>query len=195
MDVRINDITGMAVLLGNNGAEKSTFFDVFGFLHDCLMTNVSAVMLKRGGFEEVRSRYQSGDIAFVIQFRPNEDEPLIAYEVSFGIGERNKVIVKDEYLRMRRGQYGVPWKILVFHCGEGLAAEGELRTNEDVQLATKTKRRLEFQDVLAIKGLGYLTNFVAVNQFRKLIEDWYVADFRIDLARGRQEENYSERLS
>lgn len=194
-DAKIDDIPSLAVFLGKNGAGKSTFFDVFGFLHDCLITNVSAAVLKRGGFEEVRSRNQDGDIAFIIQFRPNEDEPLITYEVSFGTGERNKIIVKNEYLRMRRGQYGAPWKILDFHCGEGFAAEGELKTYEDVQLATRTKQRLESPDVLAIKGLGQLKNFVAVNQFRKLIEDWYVADFRIDLARERQEENYSERLS
>ena len=55
---------------------------------------------------------------------------------------------------MRRRQYGTPWKILDFHCGEGFAAEGELRTYEDVQLATRTKRRLESPDVLSIKDLA-----------------------------------------
>ncbi len=194
-DVRIEDIPNLAVFLGKNGAGKTTFFDVFGFLHDCLMTNVTAATLKRGGFEEIRSRGEQGDISFIIQFRPGEEEPLITYEVSFGTGVRNKVIVKNEILRMRRGQYGAPWKILDFQCGEGFAAEGELRTYQDVQLAERTKQKLESPDVLAIKGLGQFKNFVAVNQFRKLIEDWYVADFRIDAARERQEENYSERLS
>ncbi len=194
-DVRIDDIPSLAVFLGKNGAGKTTFFDVFGFMHDCLITNVSAAISKRGGFDEVRSRGQNGDISFTIQFRPGADEPLITYEISIGIGDRNRIIVKNECLRMRRGQHGAPWKILDFQAGEGFAAEGELRTYQDVQLADRTKQRLESQDVLAIKGLGQFKNFVAVNQFRKLIEDWYVADFRIDAARERQEENYSERLS
>ena len=194
-NVRIDDIPSLAVFLGKNGAGKTTFFDVFGFLHDCLITNVSAAISKRGGFEEVRSRGQTGDISFTIQFRPGADEPLITYEVSIGTGARNKIIVKNECLRMRRGQHGAPWKILDFQSGEGFAAEGDLRTYKDVQLADRTKQRLESPDVLAIKGLGQFKNFVAVNQFRKLIEDWYVADFRIDAARERQEENYSERLS
>ena len=34
-----------------------------------------------------------------------------------------------------------------------------------------------------------------MSTFRRLIEDWYVADFRIDAARERQEAEYSEQLS
>ncbi len=194
-DIHIDDIPSMAVFLGKNGVGKSTFFDVFGFLHDCLSTNVSAAVSKRGGFVEVRSRNQEGDISFVIQFRPGINEPLITYEVSFGLGEKNRVIVKNEVLRMRRGQSGAPWKILDFRCGEGVAAEGQLSTYADVKLANRTRQKLESPDVLAIKGLGQFKNFEAVNQFRKLIEDWYVADFKIDYARERQEEIYSERLN
>ena len=45
-NVRIDDIPSLAVFLGKNGAGKTTFFDVFGFLHDCLITNVSAAISK-----------------------------------------------------------------------------------------------------------------------------------------------------
>jgi predicted ATPase len=59
----------MAVFLGMNGAGKTSFFDVFGFLHDSLQTNIKAALAKRGGFKEVISRGQSGDIEFTLQFR------------------------------------------------------------------------------------------------------------------------------
>ena len=39
-DVHVTNIPQMAVFLGQNGAGKTTFFDVFGFLHDCLNNNV-----------------------------------------------------------------------------------------------------------------------------------------------------------
>lgn len=194
-DVQVNDIPNMAVFLGKNGAGKTTFFDVFGFLHDCLIGNVRIAIQKRGGFSEVRSRDQEGDIYFKIQFRPNPDEPLITYEISIGLDEDKKVIVRSEILRMRRGQSGKPWKILDFKNGEGVAAEGELETYEDVQLAKRTPQKLDSADILAIKGLGQFKNFVAVNKFRMLIEDWYVADLRIDSARERQESMYSPQLS
>ena len=120
---------------------------------------------------------------------------MITYEISIGLDEDKKVIVRSEKLRMRRGQSGKPWKILDFKNGEGVAAEGELETYEDVQLAKRTPQKLDSADILAIKGLGQFKNFVAVNKFRLLIEDWYVADLRIDSARERQESMYSPQLS
>ena len=194
-DVTVKNIPNMAVFLGKNGTGKTTFFDVFGFLHDCLNSNVKAALAKRGGFREVLSRDQEGDISFIIKFRPSKDEPLITYELSIGLDEMKKAVVKKEILRFRRGQKGAPWKVLEFSFGEGLAAEGKLNSYDDVSLATRRKQKLDSPDILAIKGLGQFKEFEAISTFRKLIEDWYVADFRIDAARERQETVYSERLS
>lgn len=194
-NVTIKDLPNMAVFLGKNGVGKTTFFDVFGFLHDCLNSNVKAALAKRGGFKEVLSRDQSGDISFVIKFRPSKDEPLITYELSIGLDEQNKAVVKKEILRFRRGQKGAPWKVLEFYSGEGLAAEGKLNSYEDVNLTTRKRQKLDSPDILAIKGLGQFKEFEAISTFRKLIEDWYVADFRIGAARERQEAGYSEQLS
>lgn len=194
-EVEVKDIPNMAIFLGKNGVGKTTFFDVFGFLHDCLNSNVKTALAKRGGFREVVSREQSGDIQFVIKFRPSEDEPLITYEISIGVDEKNKAVVKKEILRFRRGQKGSPWKVLYFSYGEGIAAEGKLNTYKDVSLATRRRQKLDSPDILAIKGLGQFKEFEAVSAFRRLIEDWYVADFRIDAARERQEAEYSEQLS
>ena len=193
--VEIKDIPNMAVFLGKNGVGKTTFFDVFGFLHDCLNSNVKAALAKRGGFKEVISRDQTGDIAFIIKFRPSHDEPLMTYEVSIGLDDAAKAVVKKEVLRFRRGQKGAPWKVLEFSYGEGIADEGALNSYEDVSLATRRRQKLDSPDILAIKGLGQFKEFEAVSTFRRLIEDWYVADFRIDAARARQEAGYSEQLS
>ena len=194
-NVNIENIPNFAVFLGKNGVGKTTFFDVFGFLHDCLVGNVGSALAKRGGFGEVISRDQTGYIEFEIKFRPSEDEPLTTYELSIGLGERKLPIVKREVLRLRRGQKGAPWKVLEFAGGEGYAAEGELNSYEDVQLAGRKRQKLESPDILAIKGLGQFKEFAAIASFRKLIEDWYVADLRIDAARERHEAGYSERLS
>lgn len=194
-DVEIKDISNLAVFLGKNGVGKTTFFDVFGFLHDCLGSNVKTALAKRGGFREVISRDQTGDIEIEIKFRPSENEPLITYEIAIGLDDKQKAVVKKEILRFRRGQKGAPWKILDFAYGEGVAAEGTLNSYEDVNLATRKSQKLDSPDILAIKGLGQFKEFEAVSTFRRLIEDWYVADFRIDSARERQEASYSEQLS
>jgi predicted ATPase len=50
-DTTIRNVPAMAVFLGANGSGKSTFFDIFGFLHDCLTDNVRAALLKRGALK------------------------------------------------------------------------------------------------------------------------------------------------
>ena len=194
-DVEITDIPNMAVFLGMNGAGKSTFFDVFGFLNDCLSKNVKAALAARGGFSEVISREQSGNIEFLIQFRQTEDDPLITYDLSVGLDGKNQPVIVKEIVRFRRGQYGAPSKILDFAYGEGVAFIGEFKTREDLINAPRREQKLESPDILAIKGLGQFKDFDAIVALRKLIEDWYVSDFHIDDARQRNEAGYSENLS
>ncbi len=194
-DVQVENIPQMAVFMGQNGAGKTTFFDVFGFLHDCLNNNVRSALAKRGGFSEVVSRDQTGDMEFEVKFRPSPDEPVITYELTVGLNEKQVPVVKKEVMRFRRGQHGAPWKILDFSYGEGVAAEGELQSYKDVQIANRTPQRVSAPDILAVKGLGQFENFPAMASLRRLIEDWYVSDFHIESARNRQEANYSETLS
>lgn len=194
-DVEVKGIPNLAVFLGMNGAGKTTFFDIFGFLHDALQSNIRTALAKRGGFKEVISRGQSGDIEFEIKFRPSDDEPLITYQLAICLMDDNKPAVKNETLRFRRGEAGAPWKILDFSFGEGVAATGELMKYEDVQLSIRKPQKLDSPDILAIKGLGQFKEFIAVSQLRRLIEDWYVSDFHIEDARGTKDAGYSERIS
>ncbi len=193
-DVEVSDIPNMAVFLGMNGAGKTTFFDIFGFLHDALQSNIRAALAKRGGFSEVISRGKTGDIAFEIKFRPSENEPLITYKLVICLQDK-KPAIKKEIMRFRRGQAGAPWKILEFSFGEGVAADGDFVKYEDVRLAERSQQELDSPDILAIKGLGQFKEFIAVSQLRRLIEDWYVSDFQIEEARGTKDVGYSERIS
>ena len=194
-DVLVENIPKMAVFLGRNGSGKTTFFDVFGFLHDCLASNVRSALAARGGFEEVRSREQKGDLEFAVKFRPSPEEPRITYELTIGLNEKKMPIVKREIMRFRRGQSGAPWKILDFSNGEGIAAQGELSSYDDVQKASRKRQKVSEPDIMAIKGLGQFEDFPAIASLRRLIEDWYVSDFHIEDARNRQVASYSESLS
>lgn len=194
-DVEITNIPKMAVFLGMNGVGKSTFFDIFGFLNDCLTKNVKAALAVRGGYSEVISREQSGNIEFFIQFRQADDEPLVNYELSIGLDIKKQPIIVKEIVRFRRGQGGAQFKILDFAKGEGKALVGDFKTRDDIKNAERRKQRLESPDILAIKGLGQFKEFDVIAGLRKLIEDWYVSDFHIDDARQRNEASYSENLS
>ena len=188
-DVKVESLPPMAVFLGQNGAGKTTFFDIFGFLHDSLNSNIRSALSKRGGFHEVISREQDENIQFEIKFRPSPNEPVITYELTIGLNERSAPIVKKEVMRFRRGQHGAPWKILEFTNGNGEAVEGNPSSYKDVKNAPRTPQRISSPEILAIKGLGQFENFPAVSSLRRLIEDWYVSDFHIESARNNQEAN------
>ena len=48
-DVEVKEIPNMAVFLGMNGVGKTTFFDVFGFLHDALQGNIRTAYQREAG--------------------------------------------------------------------------------------------------------------------------------------------------
>jgi predicted ATPase len=67
------------------------------------------------------------------------------------------------------------------------------KTEEEL---TKEYQELDRPDILAVKGLGQFQKFRAAKEFRQLIENWYVSDFHINLARGSKDAaGFSEHLS
>ncbi|MDR2944098.1 MAG: AAA family ATPase [Methanosarcinales archaeon] len=194
-DVDIKDIPDMAVFLGKNGSGKSTLFDVFGFLNDSLNSNVKSALQARGGFKEVRSREQAGDIEFEFKYCGDQtDNKLVTYELKIGLNSNNQPIIKREILKYRRGQHGQPWNFLDFSDGEGVAIDEE-EDFENISVAHRTNYKLDSSDILAIKGLGQFQKFKAVATFRKLIEDWHVSDFHVEDARMLQDVHYDEQLN
>lgn len=197
-DAKMLDIPRFCVVVGANGTGKSTLFDVFGFLKDCLTFNVRQALQVRGGFSEVVSRGVSGDepIEIEIKFRMEIAgvDRLVTYIVMIG-REGSKPFISREILRYKRGRYGSPFHFLDFSSGRGYAIINE----EDFDKPDEELEREEQaigNDVLAIKGLGQFERFKAANAFRKLIENWHVSDFHINLARGSKDAaGFDEHLS
>lgn len=197
-DVHLRDIPPFLVVVGANGTGKSTLFDVFGFLHDCLKSNVRQALDKRGRFKEVMSRDSAGkSILIEIQYRMPiaEVERLVTYVLE--IAERKgQPYVKREILRYKRGRYGSPYHFLDFADGAGYAITNEEDFNKSDEELEREPQTLNSPDILAVKGLGQFGRFKAANAFRQLIESWHVSDFHISAARGRKEAaGNSEHLS
>ena len=196
-DVHLKDIPAFLVVVGANGTGKSTLFDVFGFLHDCLKGNVRQALDRRGRFREVLSRESDGDsIQIEIQYRMpiTGVDRLVTY--SLEIAEKdNAPYVKREILRYKRGRYGKPFRFLDFANGEGYAITNEEDFNKKDEELDRESQKVA-PDTLAIKGLGQFERFKAANAFRQLMESWHVSDFHISAARGRKEaQGDSEHLS
>lgn len=195
-DVLIKNIQPCSVFIGANGAGKSTFFDVFGFLRDCLKDNVRIATQKRGGFKELVSRNCINEnICIEIKFRTiiSGKDRLVTYSIEIGEENRN-VIVKKERLSYKRKSYGHPFYFLDFEKGAGQAITNEEQSLSDEEML-KEFQKLDSPDVLAIKGLGQFQKFIAASAIRSLVENWHVSDFQVSSARPSKDVGYAEHLS
>jgi len=185
-DVCIENITPMTVIIGENGVGKSTFFDVFRFLQDCLNTNVKTALDKRGGFKEVVSRGRADEeIGFELKFRLEKNTVTIIYKLYISnVGGRPTVA--KEYLGSEFSQ-----KI------EGFLFEFTKGVGKVLDLLDLKPYNLDSPDVLAIKGLGQFksVNLPGIAECRKMIEGWTISDFRISSASNLQDNVASEHLS
>ncbi len=197
-NVELTDIPSFCIVVGANGTGKSTLFDVFGFLKDCLTYNVSRALQSRGGFKEVVSRGKIDQSIYIeLKFRHdiNNTERLVTYLLE--IAQRHgKPIVEREVLRYKRGEAGAPRHFLDFRRGKGTAITNEEDFNKTNEKLTPEQQELDSADILAVKGLGQFQRFKAANAFREMLENWHVSDFHINLARGSKDAaGYSEHLS
>ncbi len=194
--LELNDLPSVAVFVGANGSGKSTLFDVFGFLRDALNNNVRQALQKRGGFKEMISRGETGNIEIELKFKIGiaGKERLVTYILIIAEDD-GYPIIEREILRYKRGSYGSPYHFLDFSKGEGFAITNEeLFDKKDEELAREIQT-LGSPDILAIKGLGQFQRFKAANAFRIFIENWHVSDFHITEARPSQEAGYAEHLT
>lgn len=197
-NVELLDIPAFCIVVGANGTGKSTMFDVFGFLKDCLTFNVSSALLSRGGYKEVVSRGKRGEPIYIeLQFRLHITgvERLVTYILEIAqVSE--KPSVEREILRYKRGAYGSPYHFLDFKRGDGYAVTNEEDFSKTDEELKREQQKLGSSDMLAIKGLGQFQRFKAANAFRQMLENWHVSDFHINLARGSKDAaGYADHLS
>ena len=198
-NAEMSNIPAFCIIVGANGSGKTSFFDVFGFLKDCLNDNVTKALRNRGGYHEVVSRgHDDEPILIELQYRTkiNRRDRLVSYLLEIGLNEARKPCVSREILRYKRGSHGSPFHFLDYTNGIGSAIINEEdfdKTDEDLHRETNPLKNC---DILAIKGLGQFQKFKAANELREFIENWHVSDFHINQARGLKENNgYDEHLS
>lgn len=204
-----DSLTPMTAVIGKNGVGKSTLFDAFGFLSDCLKGGVEEACdaRGRGGFERLRSQGQEGSIEFQIYYKEDYNSRPITYELAIDLDTDNRPYVKKERLRQRRkGQKtGWPFSFLILDEGKGIVWKGEeegkqveegqdhfdlLKLIEKIQQEadeeSKETELVELNDKrkLGIATLGSLKQHPRISLFRRFIEGWYLSYFTPDAARS-----------
>lgn len=201
-------LTPMTAVIGKNGVGKSTIFDAFGFLADCLKSGVEEAcdLRGRGGFARIKSQGQSGPIEFEVYYKEDRNARPITYEISIDLDSSGRPYVQKERLRQRRKEqkHGRPFSFLVLNDGRGIAWKGEREgLDEDklqfnlLDLIESIKKgevreesretevvELEDKRKLGIATLGALKQHPRISAFRRFIEGWYLSYFTPDAARS-----------
>ena len=202
-------LTPMTAVIGKNGVGKSSLFDAFGFLSDCLRMGVEEACdaRGRGGFTRIRSQGEQGAIEFEIYYKENPSSRPITYELSIGLDSSDRPFVRQERLRQRRSgeSRGRPFSFLWLKAGEGLVwkgdvlSEGSEEEELDVTLSSyiEALKKGELQESsetelvqlddkrrLGIATLGSLKQHPRISAFRRFIEGWYLSYFTPDAARS-----------
>ncbi|MCL1470351.1 AAA family ATPase [Argonema antarcticum] len=203
-------LTPMTAVIGKNGVGKSTLFDTFGFLADCLKGGVEEACDSRGrgGFERIRSQGKKESIEFQIYYKEDGNARPITYELAIDLDSDGRPYVKKERLRQRRkGQRkGKPFSFLILNEGKGVAWKGEeegkqveeekgdfdlskliekIQKSEAEEESKKTELvELDDKRKLGIATLGSLKQHPRISAFRRFIEGWYLSYFTPDAARS-----------
>jgi len=197
----------MTAVIGKNGVGKSTLFDAFGFLSDCLKKGVEEACDANGrrGFDRICSHGEKGPIEFIIYYRQNRNQKPITYELAIDVDSSGRPYVSKERLRQRKKKqkHGWPFSFLILNEGKGMVWKGYSPGKEIVEEGQQPMNfssifeeaekednnqteavELEDPRKLGIATLGSLKQHPRIAKFRKFIEDWYLSYFTPDSARS-----------
>jgi predicted ATPase len=203
-------LTPLTAVIGKNGVGKSSLFDAFGFLADCLKLGVEEACdtRGRGGFDRIRSQGRNDPIEFQIYYKQDGNARPITYELAIDADRTGRPYVKSERLRQRRvGQrFGWPFSFLMLDEGKGVVWKGDeigrqidegkadfdlinLIKEIESEIQTEESRETEFVELqdkrkLGIATLGALKQHPRISAFRQFIEGWYLSYFTPDAARS-----------
>ena len=91
-------LSPMTAVIGKNGVGKSSLFDAFGFLADCLKSGVEEACdaRGRGGFQRLRTKGQNGPIEFEVYYKEDGNYRPITYELAIDLDEFGRPAVVKE---------------------------------------------------------------------------------------------------
>ena len=183
----------MVTIIGPSGAGKSTLAEAFGFIADCLTSDVETACDAghRGGYGQIISQASRAPLHFELYYRETSNSRPITYELTIGLDKNARPYVTEERLRQRVQNKGWPLSFLHLHDGTGYAFEGKRGgltdsgdiDNEGGHGGKKVEASLSDPRKLGIVTLGSMKQFPRIEGFLRFLQSWYLCYFTPDSAR------------
>lgn len=183
------ELGNMVAIIGPSGNGKSTLADAFGFISDCLSSDVESACdaNNRGGYDQLVSQGSGGPIHFEIYYRETSKSRPITYELTIAKDKADRPYVKEERLRQRRpgNKNGRPLSFLYLNEGKGYAFEGENGGQDEDGSIEGIKKDVTLSDMrkLGIVTLGAIKEYDRIEMFLDFLKSWYLCYFTPDSAR------------
>lgn len=182
-----DELGNLVAIIGKSGNGKSTLADAFGFISDCLETDVESACDKnnRGGFHQLISQGVADDIHFELYYRETSNSRPITYELTIGLDDSDRPYVKEERLRQRVQKRGWPLSFLYLKDSRGYAFEGSAGGQGDDGTIEGQKVNVELNEKrkLGIVTLGAMKQYSRIEKFLNFLRSWYLCYFTPDRAR------------
>ena len=184
-----DELGNMVAIIGPSGNGKSTLADAFGFISDCLLTDVESACdaNNRGGYDQLVSQASGGPIRFEIYYKENSNSRPITYELTIDKDRNERPYVKEERLRQRRpnSSIGRSLSFLYLVDGKGYAFEGITGGQDEDGSIDGKKVDVELNDTrkLGIVTLGAMKQYARIEKFLDFLKSWYLCYFTPDAAR------------
>ena len=184
-----SELGNMVAIIGTSGNGKSTLADAFGFISDCISSDVETAcdINNRGGYDQLISQHSDEPIHFELYYKENSNSRPITYELTISKDHNDRPYVKEERLRQQRigNKRGWPLSFLHLSDGKGYAFEGGEGGQDDDGATEGDKVDVELSDPrkLGIVTLGAMKQYSRIEKFLTFLKSWYLCYFTPDAAR------------
>ena len=183
-------LTPLTVVIGKNGVGKSSLFDAFGFLADCLATDVETAcdLRQRGGFERLRSMGCQGPIELIVRYRDTPETQAFDYRLRVDIDTSGRPFVADETLLPVSGT-DRPVVAAEVQLARDPSGGMHILSHGQTNDAGEREPELVFFEntdprQLAVASLGALKGHHQLSRFREFLKGWHVSYLQPDATRG-----------
>jgi predicted ATPase len=192
-DVEVTDLPGLCVIVGANGTGKTTLFDVFAFLRDCVTYDAERALQARGGFREILSREAEEKVIRIeirIRMEASEikKEKITTYALAISEEEGRSIISKEELYGSGTNDFSLSFK----------SGKGSFSANQHFgdRAFEKIIEGFNSSNVLALKAFGHFPHLSDIAALRQFIANFHIFDFDLRESRGHKEASgFSDHLS